>query len=171
MISFHPIVCLESYNVNADENYIRSCVTTMAANYLNIKYQWGGLSPEQGLDCSGLVYEVLTSLGFRFPTVSSSGQLRRSQYLYEVLKAYKRGQIIRPGDLLWFGKSVNEITHVSIAISSILMIEAGGEGRESTDKGSVRIRPIRSDLVAFRSPVEHLVDSIKKREVNYANVK
>jgi cell wall-associated NlpC family hydrolase len=143
----------------------------MASNYLNIKYQWGGTSPEQGFDCSGFVFEVLASLGFNFPSISSDHELRRSQYLYEILKSYEHSPSIRAGDILWFGKSIKEITHVAIAASSLLMIEAGGEGRESTDKGSVRIRPIRSDLVAFRSPVEHLVNSIKKREINYANLK
>ncbi len=162
-MAVYQFMCSDSQQ----EEIIRSCIVTTAANFLNIKYQWGGLSPEQGFDCSGFVWEVLTSLGFKFP--SNGEGKRRSQFLFDIMIGEGKRAQIMPGDLLWFGKSITEITHIAIAISDMLMIEAGGEGSESTNAGFIRIRPIRKDLVAFRSPIQKLIKSFQK--VNYASLK
>ena len=63
-------------------------------------------------------------------------------------------KFIAEGDVLFFGKSVEGITHVAIALDSNLMVEAGGGGSKcktpATSTGMVRVRPIasRKDLVA-----------------------
>lgn len=165
----HHVNSLQFLCTNSDEAYVRSCVVSTAATFLTLNYKWGGISPEQGFDCSGLVMEVLQSFGFQFPRVISPVQLKRSQYLFEVMRNDQRDTKIKPGDILWFGADIKSITHIAIAISDFLMIEAGGEGREATDIGSVRIRPIRKDLVAFRSPVNRILSALES--VKYESLK
>jgi cell wall-associated NlpC family hydrolase len=51
---------------------------------------------------------------------------------------------IERNSLLFFGKSTRQVTHVAIAINDNQMIEAAGEGKESTSLGMIRLRPIHS---------------------------
>lgn len=108
-----------------------------------IEYDWGGNYPTTGLDCSGFVCEVLRSYGAIGPEDLTSQMLYNRFYVNEI-----RGPA--RNCLLFFGKSKKFITHVAIAISGTHIIEAAGEGRESTRRGYVRLRPItyRGDLVA-----------------------
>ena len=118
-----------------------------AKNFIGTNYTWGGKTPQQGFDCSGLVSEALKACG-KLPNKA----LLNSQNLFRHYSANHDTTNRNPEKdaILFFGKSVNSITHVALAVDHEFMIEAGGEGREETDKGSVRIRPIkmRKDLVA-----------------------
>lgn len=117
-------------------------LSEIALKFFGIPYVWGGNTPEQGLDCSGLVCECLRSLG----------HIGKSDYTAQMIYdkfSNKRGFTIVPDALLFFGRTSDSITHVAIALNDTLMIEAGGEGSKPTDKGYVRIRPIsnRTDLI------------------------
>lgn len=107
-------------------------------------YVWAGNHPTVGMDCSGYVCEVLRSVGY------IGSEDLSAQMIFDKFKSSIKN--IHRGSILFFGRSIDEITHVAIAINRELMIEAGGEGRVNTDKGYVRIRPInsRGDLVARR---------------------
>lgn len=117
----------------------------IALLYFGTPYVWGGNKPEEGLDCSGFVSEVLRSAGY----INEAD--RNAQMLYDELSESEgvRSQLGR-NSLMFFGKSRNEITHVAISMGRKRLIESGGEGRVSTVRGYVRIRPdsYRSDLVA-----------------------
>ncbi len=117
-----------------------------AEKFLGVKYSWGGKTPEQGFDCSGLVSEALKGCG-----LIPNNTLLKSKDLYTYLlkKVTNPVSQIKRGTILFFGSSISEISHIAIARDENFMVEAGGEGRAETDKGFVRIRPIsnRSDLV------------------------
>lgn len=111
----------------------------IALLHFGTRYTWGGNTPEQGFDCSGLVCECLRSLGY------IGREDMTAQGIFDLIRTPEFNPVSRRNALLFFGSNINRgITHIAIAISDELMIEAGGEGRTPTDKGSVRIRPIHS---------------------------
>lgn len=113
-----------------------------AKQFIGTKYKWGGDSADEGFDCSGFVQEVLSSVGLDPKGDQTSAQL------YDFLSNnYAVGSGVAKNSILFFG--TGKITHVAIAIDDYQMIEAGGEGRTPTNKGMVRVRPIknRKDLI------------------------
>ena len=70
-----------------------SQVVAIALQYLGIPYVWGGASPSQGFDCSGLTSYVFAQIGISLPHHAAS------QYNYGVPVAYGEWQ---PGDLVFF---------------------------------------------------------------------
>lgn len=118
-----------------------------AKKYLGIPYVWGGESiAEGGFDCSGFAYNVLNDSGIKVGRDTAKGYYTTFKK-YEVAKSP-----IYSGDLLFFGKSKNNITHVAIAVSSTEMIESIGSKKNTIkNKGKgVSISKItrRKDLVA-----------------------
>lgn len=118
-----------------------------AKKYLGTPYVWGGESmSEGGFDCSGFVYNVLNDSGIKAGRDTAQGY-------YTTFKKYEVAKTPNcSGDLLFFGKSKNNITHVAIAVSSTEMIESiGGKKNTIKNKGKgVSISKItrRKDLVA-----------------------
>ena len=129
-------------------------LTEYLKKFIGRPYIWGGNGSGKthgGFDCSGLVLEGLWALGLY------SGTDTTAQGLYNnlvKLANWKEGNIdhANDGDLLFFGKSTSKITHVAVALGDGLMLEAGGGGSKCTTEtnstGFVRVRPIRSDVVA-----------------------
>ncbi len=70
-----------------------SQVVSIAMQYLGIPYVWGGASPSQGFDCSGLLMYVYAQVGVSLPHYAAS------QYTMGV--AVSRDQL-QPGDLVFF---------------------------------------------------------------------
>lgn len=125
-----------------------------AMQWVGKPYKWGGSGPD-GFDCSGFVLELLMSIGIAPPYDTTS------QGLYNYYNV--RGDIQNPtaGCLLFYGRSVNQITHVGMAIDSHRIIEAAGGGSKTKtvddairDKAFVRIRPIyeRDDFLVAIMP-------------------
>lgn len=122
-----------------------SDIVTTARAYLGKPYVWGGESEaEGGYDCSGFVFSVLNKCGMKVPRTTAQG--------YSALGT--KVSNIQSGDLLYFGKSIKRITHISIAISSTQMIESMGNSKNTkTNKGKgVSITNIshRNDLVLVK---------------------
>jgi len=111
---------------------------------MSIPYVYGGNDIQTGVDCSGFVCEVARAAG------KLDKRDLTSQGLYDHFKPTAISSGITKNSLLFYGKSTDKITHVSIALNHDQVIESGGEGREASNKGYVRIRPItwRKDLVA-----------------------
>ena len=129
-------------------------LTEYLKHFIGTPYIWGGNGTGKasgGFDCSGLVLEGLWSLGlYSGPDVSAQG-------LYNALGSSEKWGVTdfdnaHDGDILFFGKSLSKITHVAVALGDGLMIEAGGGGSSckslASSTGFVRIRPIRSDILA-----------------------
>ena len=120
-------------------------MTDYAKAFIGTKYTWGGNTAEQGFDCSGFVCEVLRAFGY------IGREDLTAQGLYKKTKGISFK--ICEGDLVFWGKSTDKITHVAMSLGNGLIIEAGGEGSTKNDKGFVRVRPIshREPYVAYAS--------------------
>ena len=122
-----------------------SVAQNYAVTFVGLPYIWGGSHPSQGYDCSGLVQEILAGVGLDPPGDQTA------QSLYAELLKNATLESPKPGGILFFGSSLENITHVAFALDSEHMIEAGGGDRKTLDKKSaisrgafVRCRPIKS---------------------------
>lgn len=134
-----------------------------AMSFVGTSYRWAGDDPMGGFDCSGLVQEILSSVG-EDPVGDQS-----SHSLYLHFKRYgkiKEGNVACAGDLAFFGTQV-KVSHIAFCIDAYRMIEAGGGGRKVRNKQDaefynayVRVRPIdsRSDLIAIIKPEYRFLD-------------
>ena len=126
-----------------------------AMSFVGLPYRWGGDDPMSGFDCSGLVQEILASVGEDPPGDQTADALFR--YFLNRGTLDRR----RAGSLAFFGRLGNGITHVGFMIDSWRMIEAAGGGsttrtlKDATRQNAyIRIRPLnrRVDLVKVILP-------------------
>lgn len=115
-----------------------------AKTFLGTPYVWGGNTPEEGLDCSGFVCEVLRCNGI------IGRDDYNAQMLYDMFKKMPLSSGYAANAVIFYGESTSRITHVAFMINDKQIIEAGGEGRRASTKGFVRVRPYnhRTDIVA-----------------------
>lgn len=127
-----------------------------AKSFIGLPYIWGGSHPSQGYDCSGLVQEILASVGMD-PKLDQTAQMLADYFLLNGVEVWEP----KPGALAFYGKNKEHITHVAFCISPFLLIEAGGGDSTCTSvdkaiakKAFVRIRPTghRSDRVLILMP-------------------
>tara|TARA_B100000131_G_C18105345_1_gene607557 strand:+ start:289 stop:711 length:423 start_codon:yes stop_codon:yes gene_type:complete len=121
-----------------------------AKSFIGTPYVWGA-NGGGAFDCSGYVQEVLSCIG-----LDPKGD-QTAQKLYDFFIKKSRGSGIQKGSLLFWGKNVKSISHVSIALDFYHHIESGGGNSRTktvadalTQNAMVRIRPIskRSDLIS-----------------------
>lgn len=117
----------------------------VARSCLNIPYQYGGKNPLTGFDCSGLCEWLLMSLGIDPPGVANAQALHD----YFVKPENHHATFESVGALIFYGKSLTQISHVSMMINDYQVIEAGGGDSTTTSieeakrRGAcVRIKPI-----------------------------
>lgn len=90
-------------------------VVAIAMRYLGIPYRWGGASPSEGFDCSGLVLYVYAQVGISLPHNAAM------QYGYGVPVAKED---LQPGDIVFF----NNLGHNGIYIGGGQFIQAPKTG-------------------------------------------
>ena len=95
-------------------------VVTIARELIGKPYHYGGESPKQGFDCSGLVYYSHLEAGIRLPR-TSYGQ-------YKATRPVSLSQL-HPGDLVFFKLNRHKITHVGIYIGDHEFIHAPSSGK------------------------------------------
>jgi murein DD-endopeptidase len=135
----------------------KEILKSLINNFLGKPYIWGGSTPMQGFDCSGLVLELLKSVGI-YPSRGDTS----AQGLADYFKAIAgRPMQLNFGDLIFFGADPRNVTHVGFALNDELFVEAGGGTSTTVDMASaiaqnafIRVRPVisRKDLVAIASP-------------------
>lgn len=92
--------------------------------FLGVPYVWGGTTAK-GFDCSGLVQHVFRLHGMLLPRDSDQqSRFGREKPIGDV-------DALNTGDLLFFGKSDAQITHVALYLSNGLFLHAHGEVREN----------------------------------------
>lgn len=126
-----------------------------AMQFVGVHYKWGGESPMDGFDCSGLVQAILRSAG-----EDPRGD-QTAQALFDHFSENGSWGTRQAGSLVFYGRDTKHITHVGFCIDPYRMIEAGGGGprtltREDAirDKAYVRVKLISSryDVVAVIKP-------------------
>lgn len=126
-----------------------------ALSFLGKPYVWGGDDPINGFDCSGLVQEILASVG-----MDPKGD-QTAQGIYDIFNPIGTPLERGLGALAFYGKSIKEITHIAMLLDEEHIIEAGGGGSKTLtaqdairQNAFVRIRRVdnRSDLVAIVMP-------------------
>ena len=136
-------------------------ILAYSKSFLGLPYIWGGQHPSHGYDCSGLIQELLASVGFD-PIGDQTAKSLYFELLHlgncEVLPVENQKQA---GAILFFGPQIEAISHVAFAIDTEHMIESGGGSKTTMDvktaiakQAFVRVRPIarRDDLVACLMP-------------------
>ncbi len=132
-------------------------LVSYAMQFAGLPYRWGGDDPMDGFDCSGLVQELLASVGADFP----GDQTAQALHDRGVAAGWKPCDAATAGSVVFFGASVGKITHVGFGIGQHLMLEAGGGGSATTSRDAatrqnayIRVRPIanRKDCVAILDP-------------------
>lgn len=114
-----------------------------ATNLIGTPYVWGGNTPAQGLDCSGLLYYIQKKAGSEVEDMTASG--------YSMIgKKIDIGKK-KPGDFLFFGRPVN---HCAIYVGNGYMIESrGGRKNTASNPGIGVVKSLvsrRSDLSCIR---------------------
>jgi cell wall-associated NlpC family hydrolase len=126
-----------------------------AMSFLGLNYRWGGENPITGFDCSGLVQEILRSVG-----MDPVGD-QTAQALYNHFERTAEHGERAPGALVFYGSHLTKITHVAFMIDEFRVIEAGGGDSRTKTKDDaaiqnafVRIRPynLRRDLLVVLRP-------------------
>lgn len=81
---------------NGKINQTGSNVVIIANNVFNAKipYAWGGANPKIGFDCSGLIFYILTIMGFKNVPRTSADQFHWATHITQ-------GQL-KPGDLVFY---------------------------------------------------------------------
>lgn len=126
-----------------------------ALQHVGLPYRWGGDDPVDGYDCSGLVQELLASVGMDPRGDQTAHGLYSYFRLHGVLTLHPQA-----GALAFYGTR-KKITHVGFCLDGESMLEAGGGGSKTKTKNDaarqnayIRIRPIkrRNDLVGIYMP-------------------
>lgn len=106
-------------------------------------YVYGGHSPEQGFDCSGLVYYVYHRQGVRLP--------RDTQSLVSLLPEIRPEQRL-PGDLVFFNISGKSVSHVGIYIGDDQFVHAPSSNSGRVMTSSLNQPYWRERFAAVRRP-------------------
>ena len=129
--------------ISNDKNF--HSLEEIALSFLNSPYLWGGKT-KFGTDCSGFVQSVFKIYGKILP---------RDSYQQAVVGVEVNLENSKAGDLAFFGKKIDAITHVGILISDKRIIHSSGK---------VRIDNITNEgiLNVDSKKISHILQSIRR---------
>jgi cell wall-associated NlpC family hydrolase len=93
---------------SAPSGSVRDGIVVEAEKHIGVPYKYGGVSPK-GFDCSGFTQYVFSKNGVGIPRTAGS-----QATAYEKIKL----KDAKTGDLVFFGRNKNEISHVGIVYSN-----------------------------------------------------
>lgn len=97
---------------------VRVALCEYAVQFVGNPYVWGGTSLTKGADCSGFVLKVFENYGVKL-SHSSRAQINEGTEISP--------SEVQPGDLLFYGSSRNNISHVAIYIGGGQIVHASDE--------------------------------------------
>ncbi len=104
--------------------YLREEIVRTAESFIDVPYLYGGSSPDEGFDCSGLTMAVYDLNGLRLP--------RSSREQYGSGDAVSRRDLEK-GDLVFFSTRMDgRVSHVGVFIGDDRFIHAPGKGKRIT---------------------------------------
>ena len=112
-----------SVRQQGDGEAMRERLLAVAMDQLGSPYRYGGRSPREGFDCSGLVQYTHRQAGIDVP--------RTARDQYKASRPVSRRQL-RPGDLVFFRIDGRRISHVGIYLGDGRFIHAPSSGRKVT---------------------------------------
>lgn len=128
--SYQPV--RPNYQVEAHSNPSRSsnrlnpareAILKAAYHSLGITYRWGGNTPKEGFDCSGLTKFTHKNVQLSIPRTA----LEQSQ----ASRTISRKQL-KPGDMIFFRTSGKKVNHVGIYVGDGKFIHAASGGGKVT---------------------------------------
>ena len=137
---------------------IHTAAADYASRFIGTPYLWGGDSPMEGFDCSGLVLEVLQAHG-----VFERGKDYSAHGIREQLIGRGCPEIIGlgyAGCIVFWPGSNNRIGHVAIMVDNEHIVHAAGGGSavDSLDDAKKYNAYIRKDRVDYRGDGCIIVD-------------
>lgn len=102
----YPEEDIEYIYYTVDEDDIGKSAYNFATKFLGNPYVWGGTSLTNGIDCSGFTQQVYAEFGIGLPHLAQA----QTNYGQTVALGEER-----PGDLVFFGTSLSNVTHVAMA--------------------------------------------------------
>lgn len=94
-------------------------VALIAQQQIGVRYRYGGMSPDSGFDCSGLVYYSFSEVGIRVPRTS------RDQFRAAHKIALNEA---KPGDVVFF-QDQEKLSHVGIYLGGRQFVHAPSSGK------------------------------------------
>lgn len=114
----------------------------LAKRFLGITYTWGGGS-SLGFDCSGFTQMIVRSRGINMPRDADL------QAAWSGVTPVERRHL-KPGDLLFFGKSPDSITHTGMYVGKDQFIHDTTNGHPGVQISRLKDQPWTRLLVAAR---------------------
>lgn len=106
------------------QNSPRQIIVQTVMDNTGVPYRWGGKSPSQGFDCSGLVWFAHQEAGIPVP--------RTAKDQWKHGKKIKKSRLT-PGDLVFFTiPKKRTAVHVGVFIGNNTFVHAPGKGRRVT---------------------------------------
>jgi cell wall-associated NlpC family hydrolase len=131
----------------------RELALRYAWSWLGRPYVWGGDDPS-GIDCSGLVIEILAGVG-----ILPHGYDNTAGGLFERFKSRKI-DAPKPGALVFYEQAAGAISHVGLVLEHDVVLQAAGGGSSTTSPDAawaagafVKLRPL-----AYRFGIRLYVD-------------
>lgn len=107
-----------SCDLIAKKTTIQEEIADYACEFVGNPYVWGGTSLTKGADCSGFVQTLFGKYGIETPRTADC-QYYDSIHISE--------DELQKGDLVFYGSSVSDITHVAIYLGDGKIVHAKGK--------------------------------------------
>ena len=106
----------------------RERLSSTGLRFLGIPYIWGGTTP-RGFDCSGLIQRVFRLDGLLLPRDADQQALIGLEKPDGRADPAIAAQNLATGDLIFFGKTTRQITHVALVLPENLFLHCYGQVR------------------------------------------